>query len=84
MPDQGPKATSVKERLTTKHREGVRSAVNRDLRGERGIVKRIHVAAGVSEKQVENSEGRPGQARTRAIGRSGAWKSHEFRRAKWE
>ena len=30
------------------------------------------LSAGELEKQVENSEGRPGQARARAIGRGGA------------
>ena len=43
-PDEGLWGTSVKERHATKRREGVSSAVNRSLRGERGVVERNGVA----------------------------------------
>ena len=39
-PDEGMRGTSVEERHATKRHEGVSSAVNRDLRDERGVVKR--------------------------------------------
>ena len=38
-PDESLLGTSVKEHHATKRREGVNPAVNRDLRGERGVVK---------------------------------------------
>ena len=100
--DEGMWETSVKERHATKTREGVGSALKRDLRDDRGVVERNDAAeetgavfdsaregstpgatakapgllsAGESEKQVENSEGGPGQARARATGLGGAGES---------
>ena len=85
--------------------------MNRDLRGERGVVESDDIpheagavfwyrgegstpgvtaktsrllSAGASEKQVENSEGGPGQARARAAGEAVLGKYREFRRARSE
>ena len=42
------------------------------LQSEGGVDPTLGLSAGTLEKQVENSEGGPGQARARAIGRGGA------------
>ena len=43
-PDEGLWGSSVKERYATKRREGICSAVNHDLCGEKGVVERNDAA----------------------------------------